>query len=254
MSSGKCCKFNSLRPSDVYMWDSKLTTIDSDSGLEPGWPKAIISSSAGTMLNRSLATSFSEILNHTFSFKKMHLKLSPAKWRPFCLGLNVLRLPVIEKKCTAGSVIRILYGDLCVCVCVLGYIATRRFSRSSLIWYEMWFEIVDNETNFAQQIWSILRCATCTMATHFGYRTTGLTHIYLSKIFPYISKWKRSIMLRACWKLHKRLHEWSSKDSPAALIFNWTSHRKMGYRYKSSSMLSQWYVAISVSLDIVIDW
>ena len=23
---------------------------------------------------------------HTFSFKKMHLKISPAKWRPFCTG------------------------------------------------------------------------------------------------------------------------------------------------------------------------
>ena len=32
---------------------------------------------------------------HTFSFKKIHLKIhlkmSSVKWRPFCLGLNVLR-------------------------------------------------------------------------------------------------------------------------------------------------------------------
>ena len=27
---------------------------------------------------------------HTFPFKKMHLKMASAKWRPFCLGLNVL--------------------------------------------------------------------------------------------------------------------------------------------------------------------
>ena len=26
----------------------------------------------------------------TFSFKKMHLKMSSGKWRPFCLGLNVI--------------------------------------------------------------------------------------------------------------------------------------------------------------------
>ena len=26
----------------------------------------------------------------TFSFKKMHLNVSSAKWRPFCLSLNVL--------------------------------------------------------------------------------------------------------------------------------------------------------------------
>ena len=28
---------------------------------------------------------------HTFSFKRMHLKMSSAKWRPFCLGPNVSR-------------------------------------------------------------------------------------------------------------------------------------------------------------------
>ena len=27
----------------------------------------------------------------TFSFKKMHLKMSSGKWRSFCLGLNVLK-------------------------------------------------------------------------------------------------------------------------------------------------------------------
>ena len=29
---------------------------------------------------------------HTFSFKKMHLKMSSGKWRPFCLELNGLGL------------------------------------------------------------------------------------------------------------------------------------------------------------------
>ena len=35
---------------------------------------------------------FNEMLieNHTFSFKKMHLKMSSGKWQPFCLCLNVL--------------------------------------------------------------------------------------------------------------------------------------------------------------------
>ena len=43
-------------------------------------------------LIRPLGTIFSEILikSHTFSFKKMQLKMLPAKRRPFCLGLNVL--------------------------------------------------------------------------------------------------------------------------------------------------------------------
>ena len=45
-------------------------------------------------LIRTLGTNFSELLSeiHTFSFKKMHLNMSPGKWRPFCLGLNELRL------------------------------------------------------------------------------------------------------------------------------------------------------------------
>ena len=47
---------------------------------------------AGILLIRPLGTNFSEILIkiHTFSFKKMHLKMSSAKWRPFCLGFSEL--------------------------------------------------------------------------------------------------------------------------------------------------------------------
>ena len=48
----------------------KLTIIGSDIGLSPG----------------------RRIEIDTFSFKKMHLKMSSAKWQPFCLGLNVLIL------------------------------------------------------------------------------------------------------------------------------------------------------------------
>ena len=44
-----------------------------------------------------LGTNFNEISMgiQTFSFKKMHFKLSSAKWRPFCLGLNVIIAPEI---------------------------------------------------------------------------------------------------------------------------------------------------------------
>ena len=70
----------------------KLTIIGSDNGLSPGRRQAIIWTNAGILLIRPLGTNFSEILIeiHTFSFKKMHLKLSSAKLRPFCLGLDVL--------------------------------------------------------------------------------------------------------------------------------------------------------------------
>ena len=73
---------------------SKLTIIGSDNGLSPGRRQAIIWTNAGILLIRTLGTNFSEILSgiHVFSFKKMHFKMSSAKWRPFCLGLNVLKL------------------------------------------------------------------------------------------------------------------------------------------------------------------
>ena len=69
----------------------KLTIIGSDNGLSPGRRQAIIWTNVVILLIRTLGTNFSEILSefHTFSFKKMHLKMSSAKWRPFCLGLNV---------------------------------------------------------------------------------------------------------------------------------------------------------------------
>ena len=72
---------------------SKLNVISSDNGLSPGRRQAIIWTSAGILLIGLLATNFSEILSkiHTFSFKKMHLNMSSVKWRPFCLGLNVLK-------------------------------------------------------------------------------------------------------------------------------------------------------------------
>ena len=69
-----------------------LTTIGSDNGLSPGRRQAIIWTNAGILLTGPLWTNFSEILIEipTFSFKKMRLKVSSAKWRPFCLGLNEL--------------------------------------------------------------------------------------------------------------------------------------------------------------------
>ena len=69
-----------------------LTITGSDNGLSPGRRRAIIWTNAGILLIGTLGTNFSEILSeiHTFSFKKMHFKMSSGKWWPFCLGLNVL--------------------------------------------------------------------------------------------------------------------------------------------------------------------
>ena len=72
--------------------DHKSNFIVSDNVLSPGRRQGIIWTNAGILLIGPLATNFSEILIgiQTFSFRKMHLKISSAKWRPFCLGLNEL--------------------------------------------------------------------------------------------------------------------------------------------------------------------
>ena len=76
----------------MHICVSKLTIIGSDNGLSPGRRQAIIWTNAGILLNGPLETNVGEILSeiHTFSFKKVHLKMSSGKCRPFCLGLNVL--------------------------------------------------------------------------------------------------------------------------------------------------------------------
>ena len=88
---------------------SDLTNIGSDNGLSPGRRQAITWTNDGILLIRTLGTNFSEILSetHSFSFWKMHLKMSSAKWRLFCLGLNELK----------GSP-----GVLCI---VVGFVASK---------------------------------------------------------------------------------------------------------------------------------
>ena len=76
---------------------NKLTIIGSDNGLSPGRHQANIWTDAGILLIEPLETNFSEILSgiHTFSFKKMHLKMLSGKCQPFYLGLNVLRVKLL---------------------------------------------------------------------------------------------------------------------------------------------------------------
>ena len=73
---------------------SKLTIIGRDNGLSPGWRQAIVWTNAGILIISTSETKFSEVLSEiqTVSFRKMHLKMSSAKWLQFCLGLNVLMI------------------------------------------------------------------------------------------------------------------------------------------------------------------
>ena len=77
---------------ETYIYVSKLTIISSENYLSPGRRKAIIWTNHLILLMRTIGTNFSETLNKilTFSFKKMHLKMSSAQWRQFYLGFNVL--------------------------------------------------------------------------------------------------------------------------------------------------------------------
>ena len=90
-----------------HIFVSKLTIIGSDNGLSPGRRQAIIWTNVGILLIGTLGTNFSEILSeiHTFSFKKMRLKMSSAKWRPFCLSLNVLPAIALINPCFHGLIL-----------------------------------------------------------------------------------------------------------------------------------------------------
>ena len=92
---------------------SDLTSIGSDNGLSPGRRQAIIRTNAGILLIRPLGTSFSEFLVEIliFSFKKMRLKVSSAKRRPFCLGLDELIIQCTQ--CTQQAQIECAF----VCKC-----------------------------------------------------------------------------------------------------------------------------------------
>ena len=89
---------------NAHYWNmrlySKLTIIGSDNGLSPGRHQAIIWNNAGILLIRTLGTNVSEILGeiHSFSFSKMHLRTSSAKWRLFGLGLNELRVSFMRSQ------------------------------------------------------------------------------------------------------------------------------------------------------------
>ena len=78
---------------------NKLITIGSDNGLSPGRHQAIIWTSAGILVIAFLGINFVEILieMNNLSFKKMHLKLSSAKWIWFRLDMKgLLKLTEVQ--------------------------------------------------------------------------------------------------------------------------------------------------------------
>ena len=78
----------------MHICVSKLTTIVSDNGFSPGQCQVIIWTNTGILSIGLLGMKFNEILIKIpqFLFKKMHLKMSSARYYSFCLKLNVLTL------------------------------------------------------------------------------------------------------------------------------------------------------------------
>ena len=109
----------------------KLTIIGSDNGLSPDRRQATIWTNAWLLLIGPLGTNFSEIVIEilAFSFKKMHLKVSSAKRRPFCPSLNVLR---------ATHAMYRHIGFLLAMPLPLAY------SRNGFYWGRKWADDVDN--------------------------------------------------------------------------------------------------------------
>ena len=76
----------------------------SDNGLLPIRRQAIIRTNAGLLSIEPSGTNFSEILIkiQNSSFTKRHLKISSAKWRPFCWGrddLIMLMMGIVTSQC-----------------------------------------------------------------------------------------------------------------------------------------------------------
>ena len=111
----------------MHICINNLTNIGSDNGLSPGQRQAIIWTNDGILFIGPLGTNPSEILIGilSFSFKKMHLKMSSGKWRPSCLSLNVLIIPSWVS--SSRSIVNILEENkprcketlLCVCMRVI---------------------------------------------------------------------------------------------------------------------------------------
>ena len=74
----------------MHICVSNLTTIvGSDNDSAPGRSQAIMWSNIAVVVIEPLGTDFNEIVIKIHT-NKMHLKMSTAKYRSFCLGLNVL--------------------------------------------------------------------------------------------------------------------------------------------------------------------
>ena len=110
---------------------SNLAIIGSDDARR----QAIIWNNAGILL---IGTKFSEILIRiqTFAFTEMHLKVSSAKWRPFCLGLNVLNWRQMwDKACRPSGKVWGIRHNILIWWWCFPYCQTDGLHKPGLCWW-----------------------------------------------------------------------------------------------------------------------
>ena len=99
-----------LMPSNAHMyWEVTSVNLDACSANPFLWTNAVLLSI------KSIGTPFSEIWikPHQFSFKKMNLKISPAKWRSSYSILNLFVVIVIVMMTSSNGNIFRVNGPLC---------------------------------------------------------------------------------------------------------------------------------------------
>ena len=177
-----------------------LTIIGSDNGLSPGRRQAIILTSAGLLLIGPLGTNFSEILIgiQKFSIKKMHLKMSSAKWRPFCPSLNVLTVLISFE-------VRFLDSDPCQISRIISVPLNNHVKRSEmrLKWLKSPYhrDVINHDECFT------IHSVFCPLSQDQYYRSvfiviiSNLTAVkYVSNVKSVISKHMlRFKFMKICW-------------------------------------------------------
>ena len=149
---------------------SNLTIIGSDNGLSPDRRHAIIWIIARILLIGPLRINFSEILFKmwTFSFKKMRLKISSAKWCLFRLSLDVLK-----------HISSLIYGVI-IPFSAAGSLYFRPYPAAQLSWHVQNFVTVIFFT-----IW--IRCL------HWIWNVTEKSLVNEIPVSPNVSKCKTCI-------------------------------------------------------------
>ena len=162
----------------------KLTIIGSVNDLAPERRLAIIWTNGGILSIGPLGTNFNEILIkiHTFSPKKMPLKTSSAKRRPFCLGLNVSNMSCHLKYYYIVTLI--IYDDQAY---IAKKIASALWPSTTTMLTQRWYmnhneQYIHHGTSCSRQVgrsesgwnsWSHIKLIHCSVVTPYGEMDLG---------------------------------------------------------------------------------